>query len=122
VTSAGAAGGAATGRLAAIVRGLCPRCRAGRIFAGQVRMNEACPSCGMAFTREEGYFTGAMYISYILGAGVLLVFVIALALLLRGWPVQRLLIAASVLFAPLIPAIFRYSRILWIHLDRHFEP
>lgn len=85
-------------------------------------MNEKCPSCGVAFSREPGYFSGAMYFSYALAIGVILVLLAALALVLRGWPLGRLLIAAGLFFLPFIPAVFRYSRILWIHLDRHFEP
>ncbi len=85
-------------------------------------MNEQCPSCDIEFSREPGYFSGAMYFSYALAIGVILVLLAALALVLRGWPLARLLIAAGILFVPLIPAVFRYSRILWIYFDRHFEP
>jgi uncharacterized protein (DUF983 family) len=103
-------------------KGLCPHCRNGRIFAGALTMNERCPSCGIAFSREPGYFSGAMYFSYTLAMGVLLVLFLAAALLLHGWPMTRLLVVATVLFVPFIPAVFRYSRILWIYFDRHFEP
>ena len=109
-------------RWLAIWKGLCPQCRVGRIFSGAVRMNERCPSCGVVFSREPGYFSGAMYFSYALAIGVILTILAALALVLRGWPLARLLIAAGGLFVPLIPAVFRYSRILWIYFDRHFEP
>lgn len=85
-------------------------------------MNEKCPSCGLAFSREPGYFSGAMYFSYALAIGVIMLLVAALAIVLRGWPVVHLLALAGVFFLPLIPAVFRYSRILWIHFDRHFEP
>jgi hypothetical protein len=63
-----------------------------------------------------------MYFSYILAVSVILVLFLALILLLPGRPVMRLLLIASLLFVPFVPAVFRYSRILWIHLDRHFEP
>src|SRR5690242_14056243 len=48
----------------AILRERCPRCRTGRIFRGVFAMNDPCPDCGLLFQREEGYFLGAMYISY----------------------------------------------------------
>lgn len=85
-------------------------------------MNETCPSCGVAFNREPGYFTGAMYFSYILAVGAILVLFVAAALVLRGWPTGRLLLVATILFVPFIPAVFRCSRVLWIYFDRHFEP
>ncbi len=109
-------------RLVAIWKGLCPQCRTGQVFAGAMRMNERCPSCDIAFSREPGYFSGAMYFSYTLAVGVILVLFLALALVLRGWPMMRLLLVAGVLFVPFIPAVFRYSRIIWIYFDRHFEP
>jgi len=109
-------------RLVAIWKGLCPQCRKSRVFAGAMKMNDRCPSCGIAFSREPGYFTGAMYFSYILGVGVILVFFLALALLTRGWIFTRLLLVAGLLFIPFIPAVFRHSRILWIYFDRLFEP
>ena len=48
---------------------LCPRCRTGDIFRSSIfrgfpKMHECCPVCGLKFEREEGYFLGAMYISY----------------------------------------------------------
>ncbi len=27
-------------------------------------MHDECPSCGLRFNREPGYFLGAMYVSY----------------------------------------------------------
>ena len=44
----------------------CPRCLAGRVYRGLLTMNERCPQCGLTFEREPGYFTGAMYASYLL--------------------------------------------------------
>ncbi len=37
-----------------------------------------CPSCGLRFLRETGYFLGAMYISY--GLGVLTILPVAVVL------------------------------------------
>jgi uncharacterized protein (DUF983 family) len=91
------------------------------MFSGIVRMNEKCPSCGLVFSREPGYFSGAMYFSYALAIAVILVLWAMLAILLGNWPFTRLLIAAGIVFLPFIPAVFRYSRILWIYFDRHFE-
>ena len=42
----------------------CPRCFQGRIFGAPITMNENCPTCGLRFGREPGYFFGAMYLSY----------------------------------------------------------
>jgi len=46
-------------------------------------MNDRCPACDLKFEREQGYFLGAMYISY----GVALVMITAIAALL--WSTTR---------------------------------
>lgn len=108
----------AGGRFWAMLRQRCPRCRTGRIFRGMISMNDPCPHCGLLFDREPGYFLGAMYISYGISVALLLpVFVAAIALLpdWNGYLVLLLVVAA---YLPLVPAIFRYSRVLWVHFDR----
>jgi hypothetical protein len=86
-------------------------------------MNEACPTCGIRFCREEGYFTGAMYISYTLAvAGIAAMAALLHLTVASGWALTPLLTVASILFAPFVPAAFRTARILWIHLDRALEP
>src|SRR5207248_3419030 len=52
-----------------ILRQRCPRCRKGAIyrcslFRGWLSMFERCPVCDLKFEREQGYFVGAMYVSY----------------------------------------------------------
>ena len=84
-------------------------------------MNEHCPVCDLKFEREEGYFLGAMYISY----GLALIFIIGLAGLLRAllpWSIQKAVIWAVLLFLPAAPLIALFSRVLWIYLDQAIDP
>ena len=107
-------------RTAAIARQRCPRCLQGRVFRGPVAMNDACPFCGYVFGREEGYFTGAMYVSYFIG--LVVVFAI-IGILWRFWPthslggVGALLGVASLVYLAFVPVVFRTSRVVWLHLD-----
>jgi len=32
------------------------------------------------------------------------------------------LLTAGLLFLPFVPAIFRYSRVIWMHFDRALDP
>ena len=34
------------------------------MLQGLLAMYERCPVCGLTYKREEGYFIGAMYVSY----------------------------------------------------------
>ncbi len=107
----------------AILGQRCPECGIGKVFQGRTRMNERCPTCGYRFEPEPGYFTGAMYFSYALGIPILAAVVIAGKLwLVPAWPLHWVLLAAWVAFLPLVPAVFRYSRVLFIHFDRFFDP
>jgi hypothetical protein len=84
-------------------------------------MRERCPNCDLRFEREQGYFLGAMYISY----GLALITIVALALLLwasTSWSLQKITLWAILLFLPLAPGLALFSRVLWIYLDRAIDP
>lgn len=84
-------------------------------------MHECCPSCGLKFEREQGYFLGAMYISYALALMVIILLAAALWFTLR-WPLQKTVTWAVVLFLPLAPSLTLLARVLWIYLDRAVDP
>ena len=84
-------------------------------------MYELCPNCGLKFEREEGYFLGAMYISFGL-ALMVIALIAALLWAITGWWITKATIWAVVLFLPLAPAISLLARVLWIYLDQTFDP
>jgi len=112
--------------LRGVMSQLCPRCRTGKIFRASIfrglsRMHERCDVCGLKFEREEGYFLGAMYISY----GVALTMITVFALLwwaIMRWPLEKNVIWAIVVFVPFAPIVSRLSRVLWIYFDRAVDP
>ena len=84
-------------------------------------MHERCPVCDLKFEREEGYFLGAMYISY----GMALVVILLIAVLLwtfTTWSLAKDIGWAIVLFLPLSPAITLLARVFWIYLDQAIDP
>ena len=85
-------------------------------------MHAVCPVCGLRFEREPGYFTGAMYVSYALAVPVMAVCAAAVHLIAPQWSFEATVGAAALLFLLFVPVIFRYSRILWIHLDQTIDP
>lgn len=81
-------------------------------------MNDTCPVCGHTFEREQGFFQGAMYVSYVLASATFAVF----ALLAQFWLAPRIGQAAGFAVAlavhlPLVPQLWRYSRVVWAHLN-----
>lgn len=112
--------------LTAIFRQLCPRCRTGKIFRGSLwrgfpRMHERCPVCALKFEREEGYFLGAMYISYAIAVVIIAALSVAVWLLARS-SLDRVVLWGVLLFLPFAPTITLFSRVLWIYLDRAADP
>jgi len=109
-----------------ILRQLCPRCREGKIFRGSLlrvfpKMRETCAVCGLKFEREEGYFLGAMYISYGMALGA----ITALSLIVWRFtdlPFERIVLWGFILFLPLVFLITLFSRVLWIYLDQTVDP
>jgi uncharacterized protein (DUF983 family) len=109
-------------RLLAVARGRCPRCRTGRIFRAWLAMHPTCPVCRLRFEREPGYFTGAMYVSYMLALPVVAACTGLVLLAAPRLSFEATVLVAALLFLPFVPAVFRYSRILWIHFDRTVDP
>ena len=84
-------------------------------------MHQNCPVCGLKFEREPGYFLGAMYFSYMLSIPP----VLALLLLFwrfTAWRFDLVVVAAFVAYLPFVPVVTRFARVVWMYLDRHFDP
>lgn len=99
----------------------CPRCGGAPLFTGLVRMPPRCPTCGLVFEREAGYFIGAIYINYGLTVGL----AVAGYFLLEAWlaPSAGWQVAVWGLFAILFPLwSFRYSKAFWLALDHLVDP
>jgi uncharacterized protein (DUF983 family) len=108
-------------RLAAVITLRCPRCLKGRVWRRFVSMNPTCPECGVVFERESGYFAGAMVVSYGLAVPILAAMVVALIIIGGLDPVVALIIGNTG-YLVLVPFIFRYSRVVWLHLDWLIDP
>ena len=106
--------------LAGGFRLLCSGCGSHPLSRSFFQMHRTCPGFGFAFDCEEGYFAGAIYINIIatfaliLGGAGLMERHLAPALLTQ--------IAVWCLFSVSFPLFFfRYSRGIWLNLDRYFS-
>jgi uncharacterized protein (DUF983 family) len=106
----------------AIARLRCPRCREGRVFSGVFATRDECPVCGLRFMRETGYFLGAMYFSYALAIPLILAFMLGLYIVFPTWKLYQLFLVAWMTSVPFVPLVYRYSRVMWLHFDRYFDP
>jgi uncharacterized protein (DUF983 family) len=105
-------------RFGAIFRQRCPRCLEGKVFRGLIAMHETCPSCGHRFEREPGYFIGAMYASYFLAVPTVGLLAWAINVwVVPQWSLEWAIVLATPPFLLVVPLIFRYSRVIWMHID-----
>jgi len=106
----------------AVFKGLCPRCRKGKIFkypfyspAHFADMYETCPHCGLRYEIEPGYFWGAMFVSYAFSGGIALFIGFILFYGFNdpaNWVYLTIISIALIFFTPIN---FRISRVLWLH-------
>lgn len=101
----------------------CPRCQSGSMFKHSstslgkfMQMHEFCPTCNLRFEIEPGFFWGAMYVSYALTTGLMLIICGTLLFVFNDpqfW-VYVTSITATVLIS--LPWVFRYSRMLMLYI------
>ncbi|MFT6715927.1 MAG: hypothetical protein ACJA0Q_000556 [Saprospiraceae bacterium] len=110
-----------------VVKEKCPRCQKGEIWEvkniykkGFSDMLERCSECNLKYTIEQGFWYGAMYISYAFGVAITVTVVVALTFLTELNVFQKSGIAVVFLVA-LVPFVFRYSRNIWINIFVHFD-
>ena len=84
-------------------------------------MHEKCPVCGLRFEREQGYFLGAMYFSYLISIPPVLVLLL-LFWRYTSWRFEWVVAAAFVAYLPFVPLVTRYARVVFLYLDQHFDP
>lgn len=107
-------------RLKALLLQRCPVCLQGEVFTSLFGMHTHCPCCGIKYERETGYFLNSMFIGY--AAGFLILVPTALVLALQN--VSLLIFSTIIILETLLltPLIFRYARILWMHVDQLLDP
>ncbi len=103
----------------------CARCGGGHLFSSWFHLRERCPTCGMRFEREEGFWLGGYVINFATGEGALLVLLAVLigyeanGVHVHAWP----FVVIGLLIAVGGPALtFPYSRTVWSALDLIMRP
>lgn len=105
----------------------CPQCRQGKVFTHKNPyhpkfgdIEEQCSECGLVYEMEQGFWYGAMYISYAFGVGL----AIPVVLILSFTTELEIFEITGVIFLMLIalmPLLFRYSRSVWLHIFIRYD-
>lgn len=105
------------------LRGRCPNCGSGGIFKGVSDIVEDCPTCGLHFEREEGYWLGSMIV--IMGMVLVVFGVVTVGGIALFWPdVPWTWVTVAGIAANIVVPIVGYgwAKSVWMGLDRAFSP
>ena len=83
-------------------------------------MHDHCPVCGVKYERETGYFMNSIFIGYVMA--FLVIVPVLLFLYFSGASALSYTVAVSLILAVLSPLIFRYARVIWMHMDELMDP
>jgi len=110
------------GKALALFQEKCPRCQTGKMFKYPATnlgkftdMNEKCSNCNLHFEIEPGFYWGAMYVSYAITTGMMLVLGTLTYLIGKNpdfWIYITVICGSIILSAPLV---YRYSRVLMLY-------
>ena len=107
-----------------ILRFRCPYCGRGAVLTGLFSMHERCAVCGFVFNRgNPAYFSGAIFINYLLGAGASLAAL--LAFIVATWPKvpwKVLGYAGPVGAAVIILLLYPVSKMILLAVDVRMRP
>jgi uncharacterized protein (DUF983 family) len=120
------------GKLSSALQEKCPRCGKGDLFVNKsylpfskkpFQMMKFCPSCGLKYEKELGYFYGSMFVSYALNIALFVTSLVVYIFLFKenyGWSYFA---GGYILLTLLLTGvIFRFSRSLWITVLTKYEP
>lgn len=109
---------------ATLLRFRCPYCGRGAVLTGLFSMHERCAVCGFAFKRgNPAYFSGAIFINYLLGAGMsLLVFLLVVVATWPRVPWNVLVWAGPIGALLIIVLLYPVSKMILLAVDVRMRP
>jgi len=111
----------------------CPRCHKGKVFENNFSytpintfaMYHHCSECQLKYERETGFFYGAMYVSYALMSGILIIWFVADLLFLHMEALHLAMLVVSTMLV-FFPVAYRWARIIWLNFfvrfDKRYSP
>src|SRR5690348_4443157 len=103
----------------------CPNCGGGHLFVHWFRMVERCPTCGIKFEREEGFFLGAFLINFGIGEGLIAVLLFGYVILLsanQNVSVPAFIAAGIAMSVVATLFFYPFSKTVWSALDLAMKP
>lgn len=111
--------GQARSELGRSLRLRCPRCGEGKFLERGFTSRRDCKICRLRFEREEGYWTGAIYVNLITTQFLIIggVFVMMFGTDLGLWTQIAILAAVGLIFPV---CFYPFSKSIWLGMDYFF--
>jgi uncharacterized protein (DUF983 family) len=115
-------------KLYSVTHFTCPQCNEGKFFVshpydlkyvGDVKDN--CDVCGLKYSREPGFFYGAMYVAYALGVALFVTIWASCNWFFDNvsvWTQIGLIVFFSIVLSPFL---FALSKIIWANFFIHYQ-
>ena len=102
----------------------CPNCGRGPVLEHWLKLRVRCGTCGLRLQRgEHDYFVGSMMILFVLAGSLLLgVLVVTLVVAWPDVPWDLLQNGLPILMLIALPALFPFSKLLWLAFDLMLRP
>jgi hypothetical protein len=111
-------------KLYSISKNKCPRCHEGlfwpyppvkNLIHNNGDLTKNCSYCDLKFEIELGFWYGAMYVSYALGVGLILIICLLQFILFPSIDVMSLIFFITISVILFSPYNFFFSRLIWIN-------
>ncbi len=110
-------------KLYSVFKHKCPRCHEGEFFishpydlknAGNI--HEYCSECNLKYSKEPGFYYGAMYVSYALGVALFVTLWVSFNLFFPTVSIAFQITSIIVATVLLTPYLYALSKIIWANL------
>lgn len=115
-------------KLYSILHFKCPQCHEGDFFvSGPYNLktvgntHKECSHCGLIYSKEPGFYYGAMYVSYALGVALFVACWIAFSFFLPGVATGWQIAIISTLSLIAAPYFYALSKIIWANLFFRYD-
>lgn len=115
-------------KLYSIFKMKCPQCHEGEFFESHPynlkkagNLHETCSVCGVKYSKEPGFYYGAMYVNYGLGVALFVALWVSFNLFFPsvgvGWQIGLIIFFTVIL----TPYMYALSKIIWANLFMKYD-
>ena len=115
-------------KLYSILKFKCPKCHEGDFFISHSYnlkkigdLHPQCQECNLKFSKEPGFYFGAMYISYALGIAIFVGVYTADQILKLNLSLFDIFTIVGTLLLFGTPYLFHLSKIIWANIFFHYD-